>query len=227
MRRAQLYLMAGAVLLSARAIGAIQDPMLGSLIPRKASAPSDGFDAARAMAACVVTKDQAHVRAFVDARGSAQISAASHSLAELMSICIEGNSSLLRANQHELQAVFSEAVVRRYPDPELAALPKPDVGTADWMSDEEGRRDLEQVAVCVADTHPESAQAFVMSDPASRSEEEALAGLSPLLKPCVPKGKGLQTDRHGLRLVVAAALYHRMFDRDARAAGNLVQPGKN
>jgi hypothetical protein len=87
-----------------------------------------------------------------------------------------------------------------------------------WLSDAADQRVVEEMAICLSDRNPRESTALVQSAPRSSAEAAAFGALTPLMGPCLIRGTTLHANLVGIRLALAAALYHRVTDRPSAAA---------
>lgn len=222
-----LSTIASAALCCAASASTYREPALGSLLPPPPAPLAQSYEVTRGMAACVMKNDEPHALVFIDAVGSSAITAAIKPLNAAMSSCLGSGGLTLKAKPHGLQAFFAEAALRQTTLPVLPIIPKQETYSIKWLSSDLAQASLEEMAICLADTHPHEVEIFISSDPSSSSEKVALDDLTSFLKPCVPPSAKLTTDRMGLRLALSAALYHRVFDPASGMVGTPASVGKN
>ena len=207
-----------------------ESPVLGSLIPHNGDMASDkAMSVARETVACTAKRNPSDSRIFVLARDVKVIGAAKARLQSTMSYCLpEGspeNGVMMRFSQDDLQALLAEAMLRQHPVSLAAVAPAPGAYHEDWVGLAPGRAAMNETAICIARTHPDVAAAVIASAPASEAETNAFGALMPLLSECVAPTAGFKATRTGIRLSLAATMYHRMYDGNGVAASEAA--GKN
>jgi len=93
---------------------------------------------------------------------------------------------------------------------------------ADWIAPASGMAVVEEMASCIAATHPDKVVELIFTTPGSSRERAARSAIMPFVAPCLGKGTTLNTDAIGLRLALAQGLYHRLNDTgEHRVSGSL------
>lgn len=111
------------------------------------------------------------------------------------------------------KGALAEAYLRHERSPLPNAEPSSVVAAShDWTREKGIDPVVADMAVCIAQTHPEAIGALLAAKVGSPEEAGELHAISPLMGPCLVKGATLKTDPTNLRAVLALALFHRDFD---------------
>lgn len=182
---------------------------------------------ARQLAACTVKHSPAEVRVFVLARetdAAATAKKMGHAMETCLGKLLDGYSQM-KFSAHELQGFMAEALLA-VEMPTLPALPDSPGGyAAAWVPRDSVHTALDQTAVCITQTHPQLAQAVVVSTPDDAGESQAFAAVLPAMKDCIDPHAAFRANRSAVRLALATALYHRAYDPAPNAA--TASMGKN
>ena len=206
-------------------------PVLGSLIPQSEKDLSSlrAMEVARETATCTTKRNPIASKTFILARDAAAVGAAATRLQSTMAYCLPYASPdmafMMRFAQRDLQALLAEAVLRQHSASLPAAAPTPGAYHEYWVSPEPAREAMDETAICIARTHPEAATAVIASTPGSDAEAGAFGVLMPLLKECIAPTAAFKATKPGIRMSLAAALYHRAYDGDGATAS--ATAGKN
>lgn len=171
---------------------------------------------ARAVADCVLAQSPKNAVAVVEAVTEETRKTAVGRIYPALSLCLgemtSGQRSMFEFSPTSLTAVLAEALLRKNKPAAPAPLPmRKDFGAA-WESADPSQHVVDEMANCIAATHPDLASALVLSEPGSPNETHAFAAIMPTLGPCLVTKATLKTNRTGIRMSLATALYHRDFD---------------
>jgi hypothetical protein len=237
--------MAGIAVALCSGAGNAQVPATGTLIPGNSTSapvgsiggrpipngpmeaqPSDAaFAAARAMAGCLVRRRPDDVQAMLGASSVGEFMSARAQAGGTFTRCALATASKdvsviqMSFTPTNLFGLLAEAWLIRKGHPSLPVVPNSTGATSlDWMASDMGRRVVVRLADCLARREPDRSSALVRSEPLSSSEAAALASVTPLIPSCLEKNVTLATNRNGLRLALAAALYRRTVTEQGSAA---------
>ena len=177
----------------------------------------------RMLSACMVARHPAVAIRYIAAEAEVRDKIAK-GMNEALSECLmnDGNKSAsarMSLANGDLQGLFAEAFVISRTDASsalpVAAAPN---YAATWVSADPSQSVVDRMAICLAATRPAEALALVRSTPASPDERAAFAAVMPHVGGCLVTGATLKTDRSGLRLAVARAVYFRQVALSASVA---------
>ncbi|MFS0736408.1 hypothetical protein ABC347_05095 [Sphingomonas sp. 1P06PA] len=171
----------------------------------------------RAMARCLVNREEKRVMAALetndgDPASNSHFVRLQPQLTSCLGKSVEGMGSQVAVNlsRATLRGLLSEAWLRKHAPPVMAEQAFDDAAQARAIRTGNPSRDIvSAMADCLVFTAPAESVQLVTSDPASPAEKVAITALVPSLSSCVPKKVTLKTNRTGIRLALASALYRR------------------
>lgn len=200
------------------------EPPIGSrlgdrLEKKKVQDERDAAQAARQLAGCILAKRGSAGPDLLAARSEAEVTVLArritgevHCFAVIpRNDFVEGVSvayprDVMRGHLAEELLKRSRAAVAQ-----LQPLPRQKVYTRSWFPFTGRHISLDEMAACVADTHPAAIMALLGSEPLSDQEKAAFGTLLPAMGPCLVAGTKLTGKREPLRAALAEALYQRLM----------------
>ena len=169
---------------------------------------------------CAVSRREARMRGIVDARTEPEYQSALGGLSDVQRCAIgayvdQSTTSInFGSDRGTLRGFVAEAFLAkdRGRAAALAPLPLQRVYLRDWYAMTGRVRQVDEMAVCVADTNPAGILAVLDTGIGTKDQRQAIVALAPSLGPCLSTGFKLSANALGMRTALAEALYHRTYD---------------
>jgi len=168
---------------------------------------------------CAVSRRRTQVRKVIDARTKNEQELASTAFYDVQRCNLDAyvaeTSSMvsMTADTGSMRGMVAEVFLKR--DDKLDGhepRPRRRIYERDWFPITSRARQIDEMAVCVADTNPAGIATVLRSEIATKAERAAIMALAPSFGPCLATGYKLEADMAALRASLAEALYHRAFD---------------